>query len=165
VAAPQRGEDSEVFAERRGQRACRRARRSAVVRLLVDRATGAIWDVGETWRQEIDEIVAGGKKSATSPRSSVTSRCRRIPEMDGYEVARLGRMDPRAKDIPIIFVTATSETEENVFRGYDSGAVDVFYKPVNRHVLRSKVKSSSSSNGAGGSSPRRSKRTGVRSPS
>lgn len=63
-----------------------------------------------------------------------------MPEMDGYEVARLARMDPRSKDIPIIFVTATSETEENVFRGYDSGAVDVLYKPVNRHVLRSKVK-------------------------
>ena len=41
--------------------------------------------------------------------------------------------------MPIIFVTAISTTAEHVFRGYGSGAVDYLFKPVDPHVLRSKV--------------------------
>ncbi|MBX3203911.1 MAG: response regulator [Labilithrix sp.] len=62
-----------------------------------------------------------------------------MPEMDGFEVARLARMNPRSRDVPVIFVTAMLETEENLFLGYESGAVDVLYKPLNAHVLLSKV--------------------------
>src|ERR1700744_5869117 len=63
-----------------------------------------------------------------------------MPEMDGFEVARLARSNPRAREIPIIFVTAMLETADSVFEGYASGAVDVLFKPVNPHVLISKVK-------------------------
>jgi two-component system, sensor histidine kinase and response regulator len=63
-----------------------------------------------------------------------------MPEMDGFEVARLARGSPRSVHTPIIFVTAILPTEENLFRGYESGAVDVLFKPVNPHVLRSKMK-------------------------
>jgi CheY-like chemotaxis protein len=63
-----------------------------------------------------------------------------MPEMDGFEVARLARGNPRGREVPIIFVTAMLETMENVFAGYDSGAVDVLFKPVNAHILTSKVK-------------------------
>jgi signal transduction histidine kinase len=62
-----------------------------------------------------------------------------MPEMDGFEVARLARMNPNSRNVPIIFVTAMHETEENLFLGYESGAVDVLFKPLNAHVLVSKV--------------------------
>ncbi|MBX3259148.1 MAG: response regulator [Labilithrix sp.] len=62
-----------------------------------------------------------------------------MPGMDGFEVARLARMNPRSREVPIIFVTAMLETDENLFLGYESGAVDVLFKPLNAHVLVSKV--------------------------
>jgi two-component system NtrC family sensor kinase len=63
-----------------------------------------------------------------------------MPEMDGYEVARHARLNPATAHIPIIFVTATHESEESQLRGYGSGAVDYLFKPVNPAILRSKVR-------------------------
>jgi two-component system sensor histidine kinase/response regulator len=62
-----------------------------------------------------------------------------MPEMDGYEVARLARGSKATRDLPIVFVTALHETEESVLQGYGSGAIDYLFKPVNAQVLRSKV--------------------------
>jgi hypothetical protein len=62
-----------------------------------------------------------------------------MPEMDGYEVAQHARDNPATRHVPIIFVTATHETKENVLRGYDAGAFDLLFKPVDPYVLRSKV--------------------------
>ena len=62
-----------------------------------------------------------------------------MPEMDGYEVARHAHDNPVTRDVPIIFVTAMHETRENVFRGYDAGAFDLLFKPIDPYVLRSKV--------------------------
>jgi two-component system NtrC family sensor kinase len=63
-----------------------------------------------------------------------------MPEMDGYEVARHARMNPATRDVPIIFLTATHNSQENVLRGYGSGAVDFLFKPIDRDVLRSKIR-------------------------
>lgn len=63
-----------------------------------------------------------------------------MPGMDGFELARLARTSPRAREVPIVFVTAMLETAESTFRGYASGAVDVLFKPINPHVLLSKVR-------------------------
>ena len=61
-----------------------------------------------------------------------------MPGMTGYELAEhLRRLDP---SLPIIFVTATIATEETALRGYESGAVDVLFKPLHPDILRSKVK-------------------------
>lgn len=62
-----------------------------------------------------------------------------MPEMDGFEVARIAREDPSLRNVPIIFVTAMNETDANRFLGYESGAVDVLFKPVNAYILTSKV--------------------------
>jgi two-component system, sensor histidine kinase and response regulator len=62
-----------------------------------------------------------------------------MPDMDGYEVAQHARNNPVTRDVPIIFVTATHETKETVFRGYDAGAFDLLFKPIDPYVLRSKV--------------------------
>jgi len=63
-----------------------------------------------------------------------------MPEMDGYEVAQHARKNPTTRDIPIIFLTATHDSEESVLRGYGSGAVDFLLKPISVPILRSKVR-------------------------
>lgn len=63
-----------------------------------------------------------------------------MPEMDGYEVASYAHEDPATREVPIIFVTATHDTLENALRGYRTGAVDCLFKPINPHILRSKVR-------------------------
>jgi signal transduction histidine kinase/DNA-binding response OmpR family regulator len=62
-----------------------------------------------------------------------------MPDMDGYETARLIRRNPRTRDIPVVFVTAMAPDERNVLDGYESGAIDYLVKPVRPEVLRSKV--------------------------
>jgi two-component system, sensor histidine kinase and response regulator len=62
-----------------------------------------------------------------------------MPGMDGYEVAQLMRSREQTRLIPIIFVTAGDRSEERQFRGYEAGAVDFLYKPINAHTLTSKV--------------------------
>jgi PAS domain S-box-containing protein len=62
-----------------------------------------------------------------------------MPEMDGFETAELIKARDKSRNIPIIFVTAISKEEEYVFRGYNVGAVDYIFKPINADILRSKV--------------------------
>ena len=63
-----------------------------------------------------------------------------MPEMDGYEVAHHARENSATRDVPIIFLTAAHHSEDNVLRGYGSGAVDFLFKPINPPILRSKVR-------------------------
>ena len=62
-----------------------------------------------------------------------------MPEMDGFETATLIREREKSRDTPIIFLTALSRSETNVFRGYELGAVDYIWKPFHPEVLRAKV--------------------------
>jgi signal transduction histidine kinase/DNA-binding response OmpR family regulator len=62
-----------------------------------------------------------------------------MPGMDGYEVARLVRRNPRTRNIPIVFVTAMAQDERDVLGGYECGAIDYLVKPIRPEVLRSKV--------------------------
>src|SRR6059058_5912788 len=62
-----------------------------------------------------------------------------MPELDGFETANLIRQRDKSHDTPIIFLTALSHSEENVFRGYELGAVDYIFKPFHPEVLRAKV--------------------------
>jgi PAS domain S-box-containing protein len=62
-----------------------------------------------------------------------------MPELDGFELAELMRGSERSKYIPIIFVTAGAGDALRVFHGYESGAVDFLFKPIDPHILRQKV--------------------------
>src|SRR6478609_4122634 len=62
-----------------------------------------------------------------------------MPEMDGFELAELMRGSERTKHVPIVFVTAAARDQQRVFRGYETGAVDFLYKPLDPQVLTSKV--------------------------
>jgi PAS domain S-box-containing protein len=62
-----------------------------------------------------------------------------MPGMDGYETARLIRDREQTKGIPIVFLSAVNKEAEHLLRGYEMGAVDYVFKPVDPIVLRSKV--------------------------
>ncbi len=63
-----------------------------------------------------------------------------MPEMDGHAVLRTLRADAETRDIPVIFVTALNDPE-NEERGIAEGAVDYITKPINAAILGSRVKS------------------------
>ena len=63
-----------------------------------------------------------------------------MPGMDGYELAELMRGNPETHSMPIVFLTAFSAEDWQVFKGYESGAVDYIIKPFNPHILLSKVR-------------------------
>ncbi|CAM2070362.1 EAL domain-containing protein [Sulfidibacter corallicola] len=63
-----------------------------------------------------------------------------MPNMDGFETASLIRSYFETKCVPIIFVTAIHKNDTYILRGYEVGAVDYLFKPVDRDILVSKVK-------------------------
>jgi signal transduction histidine kinase len=63
----------------------------------------------------------------------------KMPNLNGFETAELIYEREKLKHIPIIFITANNFGDENIFKGYRSGAVDYIYKPINSDLLRAKV--------------------------
>lgn len=62
-----------------------------------------------------------------------------MPEMDGYEVCEQLKANPETAHIPVIFLTAKTETEDEA-HGLDLGAADYLTKPVNPAILMARVK-------------------------
>lgn len=61
-----------------------------------------------------------------------------MPGMDGYEVCRQLKADPRTRAIPVIFITAKAETEDEV-QGLALGAADYLAKPVINAIVKARV--------------------------
>ena len=62
-----------------------------------------------------------------------------MPGMDGYEVCRRLKADPVTESIPIIFLTARSEAEDET-RGLSMGAVDYIVKPISPPVVMARIR-------------------------
>ena len=62
-----------------------------------------------------------------------------MPDMDGYEVCQRLKADMKTHDIPIIFITAKSEIEDEM-KGFELGAVDYITKPISPPILKERVK-------------------------
>lgn len=62
-----------------------------------------------------------------------------MPIMDGFETAELIRQSERLKHVPIIFLTANNNAPDNIFKGYQAGAVDYILKPFSIQILQAKV--------------------------
>jgi len=62
-----------------------------------------------------------------------------MPEMDGYEVCRRLKGDYTTRKIPVIFVTAKGEIEDET-KGFELGAVDYITKPVSPPIVRARVR-------------------------
>ena len=61
-----------------------------------------------------------------------------MPDIDGYEVCRRLKAEPRTRDIPVIFLTARSEVEDET-RGLELGAADYITKPISPPIVLARV--------------------------
>ncbi|MDM8560441.1 response regulator [Candidatus Parabeggiatoa sp. HSG14] len=61
-----------------------------------------------------------------------------MPEMDGYEVCRCLKVNPKTRDIPVIFMSALNETVDKV-KGFEIGAVDYITKPFQPEEVLSRI--------------------------
>ena len=61
-----------------------------------------------------------------------------MPDMDGYEVCGRLKADPETASIPVVFLTARTEAEDEA-KGFELGAVDYIHKPFNPTVVRARV--------------------------
>ncbi len=62
-----------------------------------------------------------------------------MPEMDGYETCARLKADPDARDIPVIFISALAEDEDES-RGFMAGAVDYIAKPLRVHTIKARIR-------------------------
>jgi putative two-component system response regulator len=62
-----------------------------------------------------------------------------MPEMDGYEVCRRLKADAKTTHVPVIFITALSDDEDEA-KGLELGAVDYITKPINPELVRARVR-------------------------
>jgi sigma-B regulation protein RsbU (phosphoserine phosphatase) len=62
-----------------------------------------------------------------------------MPEMDGYETCRNLKSDPATASIPVIFVTAMGE-EEDETKGLEAGAIDYITKPISPPIVKARVR-------------------------
>ncbi|QZH75419.1 MAG: response regulator [Erythrobacter sp.] len=62
-----------------------------------------------------------------------------MPEMDGYETAAVIRERAQTAQVPIIFLSAVNKETSHLIRGYEMGAVDYVFKPVDPVILKTKV--------------------------
>jgi signal transduction histidine kinase len=62
-----------------------------------------------------------------------------MPGMNGFELAELIRGMARTKHLPIVFVSAAGKELDYAFKGYENGAVDFLYKPLDAYAVKSKV--------------------------
>ena len=62
-----------------------------------------------------------------------------MPGMDGYEVCARLKSDPRTREIPVIFVTAMDQDDDEA-RGLSIGAIDYLTKPIRPAIVRARVR-------------------------
>jgi len=62
-----------------------------------------------------------------------------MPEMDGYEVCRRLKADPATSRIPVLFLTAMSQPEDEA-RGFEVGAADFIQKPISPAIVQARVR-------------------------
>ncbi|OAI28829.1 putative bifunctional diguanylate cyclase/phosphodiesterase [Methylomonas koyamae] len=62
-----------------------------------------------------------------------------MPDMDGYETCRRLKLDPRLRDIPVVFITAMNDAEAET-HGFALGAADYLTKPLNIEIARLRIR-------------------------
>jgi two-component system, sensor histidine kinase and response regulator len=112
--------------------------------LVVDDVTKNIQILGNFLREaEYDVAVATSGMQALSILEQVKPQLILLdimmPGLDGYETCRRIKQQPGTHDIPIIFVTAKTDTED-IVRGFELGAVDYITKPFSRPELLARVR-------------------------
>lgn len=112
--------------------------------LLVDDQPANLVSLEAILEEEDRELIkansgAEGLKALLKEDISLVLLDVQMPGMDGFEMAELMRARKDTQSIPIIFVTAISKEKQYVFKGYQVGAVDYLFKPLDPVILQSKV--------------------------
>lgn len=112
--------------------------------LVVDDTPANIKVLMETLKDDYRIVAAvNGKRAlqlaASDPNPDIILLDVMMPEMDGYEVCARLKADTKTRDIPIIFVTAMSDTQDET-KGLALGAVDYITKPISPPVVSARVK-------------------------
>ena len=89
------------------------------------------------------KVASGGEKAlkivASDPQPDLILLDIVMPGMDGYEVCRRLKRDPKSMNIPVIFLTAKHEMEDEQM-GLELGAVDYITKPISPSIVMARVK-------------------------
>lgn len=112
--------------------------------LVVDDSLQNIKIIGAALRGEHQVLVATNgedalRMAAKEPRPQLILLDVVMPEMDGYEVLRRLRAAPETEDIPVIFLTARTDVEDEA-AGLEAGAVDYITKPFSVAVAKARVR-------------------------
>ena len=112
--------------------------------LIVDDMPANIRILGQLLRDRYDIRIANGGKKALAIAASenppdLVLLDIMMPDMDGYEVCRRLKKDERLRNIPVIFITAKGEVEDET-KGLEIGAVDYIIKPFNPSIIMARVK-------------------------
>lgn len=112
--------------------------------LIVDDAPENIAVLVETLRDEYELSVAVDgmtalEIAAREPRPDILLLDIMMPGMDGYEVCKRLKADPTTADIPVIFVTAMNEVEDEA-KGLEVGAIDYITKPISPPIVAARVR-------------------------
>lgn len=96
----------------------------------------------EQYRFEVDTALSGEEALRKILKQNYTLIILdvQMPSMDGFEVAEALSGYSKAKDIPIIFLSAVNKDKRFIVKGYDSGGIDYITKPVDPDILLMKVK-------------------------
>ena len=62
-----------------------------------------------------------------------------MPEIDGFEVAQILQSSKKTRDIPIIFASAEKKEHASMMKGYEEGAIDYLFKPLDPEITKAKV--------------------------
>jgi phosphoserine phosphatase RsbU/P len=111
--------------------------------LVVDDATANLQMVHSMLKDDFKIRVAtsGAKALAlvkTKPQPDLILLDVTMPEMDGYEVCTLLKASAEFRDIPVIFLTGKTETDDET-KGFEVGAVDYIHKPFSPAVVKARV--------------------------
>ncbi len=111
--------------------------------LIVDDAVANIEILAETLGNDYEILFAVSGKEALEIASNQSPDLIILdivmPEMDGYEVCRLLKLDPSLQEIPVIFITTLDMTHQET-KGLELGAVDYITKPFNTGIVKLRVK-------------------------
>jgi cyclic di-GMP phosphodiesterase len=79
------------------------------------------------------------KLAAAQPKPDLVLLDIMMPEMDGYEVCRRLKADAATREIPVIFLTAKTQVEDES-RGFEVGCVDYITKPISPPIVLARVR-------------------------
>ncbi|MGB0385463.1 MAG: hybrid sensor histidine kinase/response regulator [Ardenticatenaceae bacterium] len=111
--------------------------------LIIDDNPTNLGVIGDYLEQHGFEIIAArngqsGLKRAKRARPDIILLDVMMPGLDGFETCRRLKLDEATKDIPVIFMTALSSTEDKV-KGFEVGAVDYVTKPIQYEEVLARI--------------------------